>query len=59
MQNTKVFGTADSRQVATSSKQDQEQKRRLWVLRGVVENDFSVTILNTIAHKHARIGTIP
>ena len=58
MQNPKVFGASAS-QVAASSRRDQEQKRQLWVLRGVIENDFSMTILNAIAHKHARIGTIP
>ena len=57
MQNPKVFGEAANQVVA--SKRDQEQKRRLWVLRGVIENDFSLTILTAIAHKHARIGTIP
>ena len=36
-----------------------ELKQRLWVIQGVLDHNFNITLLEQIAIKHTRIGTVP
>ena len=49
---------ADASQITNKSRMI-ELKQRLWVILGVLDHSFNLTVLETIVAKHMRIGTIP
>lgn len=49
---------ADASQL-TNAKQIREMKHRLWVIEGVLNHNLDIKLLEQIAEKHSRIGTLP